>query len=807
MLRYVGETRARVQSGIAIAGRFKGVELYRWAIRKIQSGKGLASKRGKLNRELQLINTSARQPYLYRSDLVNSKRVVVKLGSAVLTREDGCGLALGRVASIVEQISQLHNNGKELLVVTSGAVAFGKLKLSKELRLSMSMRETLSARDSAIPAKTKKSSYGTSAAVGQSGLMALYDAMFNQYGVNIAQVLVTKPDFYNPESRHWLRQILLELLSLNILPIINTNDAVSSATALYDEGELNPHVQPITDNDSLAAHLAVEADADLMVIMSNVDGLYTQPPGQDGSKLLYTYSPLYSESVVYGEKSKVGMGGMESKISAALWALERGVSVVICNGFQEDAISRIVGGKKVGTFFTNHQTKVFSVESLAANAKKDSGTLEALSGRQRGAVIRRLADLLVERADEVICANVKDIREAESSGLEKSLLSRLVLTLSKLENLADGLRSIAIQCEEKGILGKTLRRTLLADGLELQQITVPIGVLLVIFESRPDCLPQIASLAIATGNGLLLKGGKEALNSNRALFVLVQEALASISAQGAVALVSEREDVDELLHMEQYIDLIIPRGSSDLVRSIQARAKGIPVLGHSEGVCHVYVDKDADLRQAYQIVRDSKCDYPAACNSMETLLIHRDLINSEFFSNMCTILKKDNVLLNAGPRLSHTLTFGPPEVRSLKVEYSRLECALEVVDSVEAAIDHINAFGSGHTDAIVTENHETAEKFLSSVDSACVFRNASTRFADGYRFGLGAEVGISTGRIHARGPVGLDGLLTTKWQLRGSGDIVSDFHEGDRKFKHESLPLTETNDFTCNVSKATTSQE
>ncbi|OQR68413.1 putative delta-1-pyrroline-5-carboxylate synthase-like [Tropilaelaps mercedesae] len=539
MFRYANQAQIRVHSSIVI----------QVAMRSIQSGKGLAGKREKLNRELQLLDTGFKQPYSYRSDLLNSKRVVVKLGSAVLTREDGCGLALGRVASIVEQISQLHNNGKELLVVTSGAVAFGMLKLSKEVRLSMSMRETLCAKDSVVPTEVKKSSFGTSAAVGQSGLMALYDAMFSQYGVNIAQVLVTKPDFYNPESRHWLRQTLLELLSLNILPIINTNDAVSSPTSLYDCKQSSPHIQPITDNDSLAAHLAADAGADLMIMMSNVDGVYTLPPGRDGSKLLHTYSPIHRGNIVFGEKSKVGMGGMESKISAAAWALERGVSVVICNGFQEGAISRIVNGKKVGTFFTTHQTKLIPLESLAARAKNGSRMLESLSGQQRGAVIRRVADLLIERIDDLMCANSKDIREAELSGLEKSLLNRLVLSPLKLQNLSDGLRSIATQSEEGKILGKTIRRTLLADGLELQQITVPIGVLLVIFESRPDCLPQVASLAIATGNGLLLKGGKEAIHSNRALYSLVQEALTSVSAQGAVALVSTREDVDELLNV------------------------------------------------------------------------------------------------------------------------------------------------------------------------------------------------------------------------------------------------------------------
>ncbi|XP_028966693.1 probable delta-1-pyrroline-5-carboxylate synthase [Galendromus occidentalis] len=720
--------------------------------------------------------------------------MVVKIGTAVVTREDGCGLALGRLASIVEQVSQLHNRGKEVLMVTSGAVAFGKVRLSRAVRLSMSMRETLSYREASAQVNTKKSSFGTSAAVGQSGLMALYDAMFSQFGVDIAQVLVTKPDFYHPESRHWLRQTLLELLSLNILPIINTNDAVSSPTTIFEGPSDGSLIQAITDNDSLAAHLAVEIDADLFIAMTNVDGLYTLPPGQEGSKLLHSFSPGLEDQVVFGEKSSVGLGGMKSKISAASWAFERGVSAVICNALREGAILRIINGMKVGTFFTNHETTIEPLETLALNAKEGSGILESLTGSQRGAILRVLADLLVKKSAAILAANCEDIKEAAAAKLDASLLSRLSLTDAKLEGLACGIRSIALRCEKEDVLRQVKRRTLIADGLELQQITVPIGVLLVIFESRPDCLPQVASLAIATGNGLLLKGGKEAHRSNRALYGLVQEALATHNAERAVSLVSSREDVDEILSMRKHIDLIIPRGSSELVRTIQEKAQGIPVLGHSEGICHVYVDKEADLEMAYKIVRDAKCDYPAACNAMETLLLHKDLMKTEFFNKMCSILKNEGVVVNAGPRLHEQLTFGPPEARSLKMEYSRLECAIEVVDDVHQAVSHVNAYGSGHTDVIVTENGETAETFLRSVRSACVFHNASSRFADGYRFGLGAEVGISTARIHASGPVGLEGLLITKWQIRGRGDAVADFNNGERKYLHETLPANPAED-------------
>jgi delta-1-pyrroline-5-carboxylate synthetase len=246
--------------------------------------------------------------------------------------------------------------------------------------------------------------------------------------------------------------------------------------------------------------------------------------------------------------------------------------------------------------------------------------------------------------------------------------------------------------------------------------------------------------------------------------------------------------------MDQYIDLIIPRGSSDLVKSIKEQSAMIPVLGHAEGVCHVYVDKSADHEKAFKLIIDSKCDYPAACNAMETLLVHEDLVKTGFFHDLCNRLKMNNVSIYSGPTLSKSLTFGPPPAKSLKHEYGDLACTIEVVKNVYGALDHIHKFGSGHTDVIVSEDEAISQTFLDSVDSACAFWNASTRMSDGYRMGLGAEVGISTGRIHARGPVGVDGLLTTKWVLTGNGDTAAAYAEGERQFIHEQLPLNNSED-------------
>ncbi|XP_070846756.1 delta-1-pyrroline-5-carboxylate synthase [Chaetodon trifascialis] len=731
--------------------------------------------------------------FAHRGELRQAKRIVVKLGSAVVTRGDECGLALGRLASIVEQVAMLQNQGREMMIVTSGAVAFGKQRLRHEILLSQSVRQALHSgqnqlKDMSLPVLEARAC----AAAGQSGLMALYEAMFTQYSTCTAQVLVTNLDFHDDDKRQNLNSTLQELLRMNIVPIINTNDAVVPPPEPNSDLQ-GVNVISIKDNDSLAARLAVEMKADLLIALSDVEGLYDSPPGTDDAKLIDIFYPGDLQSITYGTKSRVGIGGMEAKVKAALWALQGGTSVVIANGTHPKVtghvITDIVEGKKVGTFFSEIKPAGPTVEEQTEMARNCGRTLASLHPDQRSEIICHLAELLIERKEEILAANKMDMDLAANTGhLPPAMLKRLSLSPAKLNSLAIGLRQIAVSAQDS--VGRVLRRTRVAHNLELEQITVPIGVLLVIFEARPDCLPQVSALAIASGNALLLKGGKEAANTNRILHQLTQEALSLHGVREAVQLVSTREEVEDLCRLDKMIDLIIPRGSSQLVRDIQRAAKGIPVLGHSEGICHVYVDADASIDKVINIVRDSKCDYPAACNAMETLLIHRDILRTPLFDQIIDMLRTERVKIHAGPRFASYLTFSPSEAKSLRTEYGDLECCMEVVDSMQEAVDHIHKYGSSHTEVIVTENEDTAEQFLQMLDSACVFWNASSRFADGYRFGLGAEVGISTARIHARGPVGLEGLLTTKWVLRGDGHTVADFSEhGTMKYLHENLPV------------------
>ncbi len=413
--------------------------------------------------------------------------------------------------------------------------------------------------------------------------------------------------------------------------------------------------------------------------------------------------------------------------------------------------------------------------------------LGAAAAALRERALVRLAERLEQEREALLAANRRDLEAAARTGLAPALRKRLALDDAKLETLGAGVRALGAGADP---IGRTLRRTELDRGLELRQVTSPIGVLLVIFESRPDAVIQIGALAIRSGNAVVLKGGSEALHSNRALVGCLQAALCDAGLDpNAVIHVEGREAVDRLLRLEALIDLVIPRGSSALVRSIQARSR-IPVLGHAEGVCHLYIDRAADPAMATRLALDGKCDYPAACNATETLLVHTAF--SPHLPALAAALRAAGVRLRGCARTRALVPqIEPATERDWGREYGALELAIRMVDSLEEAIAHIHRYGSGHTEAICTEDQERAERFLREVDAAGVFHNASTRFADGYRYGLGAEVGISTGRIHARGPVGVEGLLTTRYLLRGHGQCAGEYAPGKRRFTHRPLPIDE----------------
>ena len=422
------------------------------------------------------------------------------------------------------------------------------------------------------------------------------------------------------------------------------------------------------------------------------------------------------------------------------------------------------------------------VEEQAGRARQASYRLATLSTEVKNHALESAARALEGHGREILAGNLKDQEQARKLGLKDALLKRLILSEGKLTQIVESVREVVRLPDP---VGRRLLVRELDDGLVLTKLTVPIGVIGVIFESRPDALVQIASLGLKSGNAVILKGGSEARLSNRILFTLIREAVeaADPAFRDALQLVETREDVRQLLALDQLIDLMIPRGSGELVKSIQENTR-IPVLGHAEGLCHLYVDRDAELSMAVELAYDAKCQYPAVCNAIETLLIHGE-VAPQFLPRLAARLR--GVELRGDARTRAIIPARAVAEADWRAEYNDLILAIRVVSCLEEAVAHINRYGSHHTDAIVTSDSTAARRFLAEVDSASVMWNCSTRFADGYRYGLGAEVGISTGKVHARGPVGLEGLTSTKYVLEGSGQVVADYAEGRRRFTHREL--------------------
>ena len=421
----------------------------------------------------------------------------------------------------------------------------------------------------------------------------------------------------------------------------------------------------------------------------------------------------------------------------------------------------------------------------AAAVRRAAMALGRLSDGQRRDAVLAMAAALEAAADRIVAANQADLAAAAADGLAPALVARLKLDAAKLAGAIEGVRQVAQLPDPLGV--RQLHRELDA-GLVLERVSVPLGVLGVIFEARPDAVMQIASLAIRSGNGAMLKGGREASRSCTAILEALREGLAGSAVNPqALELLTSREESLGLLKLDGLVDLIIPRGSNELVRFIQDNTR-IPVLGHADGICHLVVDREVDVEQAVRIALDAKTQYPAACNAVETLLLHRDAAPA-FLTAALPVFAAAGVELR-GDAASQEL--GVPAAAAeadWSTEYSDLVLAVRVVDSLEQALEHIARYGSRHTDAICTTNPATAETFLRSVDSAGVYVNCSTRFADGFRYGFGAEVGISTQTLPPRGPVGLEGLVTYRYWMRGDGHIAADYAGGGRHFTHRDLPL------------------
>ena len=424
-----------------------------------------------------------------------------------------------------------------------------------------------------------------------------------------------------------------------------------------------------------------------------------------------------------------------------------------------------------------------TIQEMAKTMKLASPFMAATDVSVRNRALQAVADKILEKKDAIIEANEKDLAKAKEDGIPDSVQKRLRFGDKKINDVVAGIKDL-IGLEDP--VGKVqLQRELDADLL-LTRVSCPIGVIGVIFESRPDAMVQISTLCIKSGNCAILKGGSEALNTNRVVFNIIKEAAVRAGIpEGALFQVEAREEINELLSCHEYVDLLIPRGSNSFVQYIMNNTK-IPVMGHADGICHIYADKSLDIDQAIKVIVDSKTQYTSVCNATETLLVHKDIAN-ELLPELNKVFKEKMVEVRGTKEVKDIIDCNDATEEDFATEYLDLIISIKNVNDIDEAIDHINKYGSHHTDCIVTKDAAAAEKFMNRVDSAGVYWNCSTRFADGYRYGFGAEVGISTGKIHARGPVGLEGLCTYKYKLVGHGNIVADYAEGRKQFNFKDI--------------------
>ncbi len=427
------------------------------------------------------------------------------------------------------------------------------------------------------------------------------------------------------------------------------------------------------------------------------------------------------------------------------------------------------------------------IEETARRMKLESPVLAACPGEQRNEALSRVRDALIAQKDRIFAANQKDLARAEESGVAPAILGRLKFDDHKLADVTAGIDQIISLPDP---VGKISLARELDQGLTLYRESCPIGVIGVIFEARPDAMVQISSLCLKSGNCAILKGGSETRATNQVLFQIIHEAAVSAGLpEDCLAQADSHQEIDDLLTCDRYVDLLIPRGSNAFVRYIMDHTK-IPVMGHADGICHIYVDRAADIERAIPVVVDAKVQYTAACNAAETLLVHRDIAPA-FLPRLAEAFREEGVTIRGTREVQDLIPCEPADEEDFRTEYLALIISVKLVDSVEEAVRHINLYGSHHTDAIMTEDPNAARTFMSLVDSAGVYQNCSTRFADGFRYGFGAEVGISTGKIHARGPVGLEGLMTYKYKLFGQGQTVGDYASGKRQFHFRDLPEQE----------------
>ena len=667
-------------------------------------------------------------------------RIVIKIGTSTITHPTG-RLNIRQMEALCKVLSDLKNAGNEVILVSSGAIGMGvgKLRLGK--------------RPADVPTKQ------AAAAVGQCELMYTYDKLFSEYRHTVAQILLTADDIADPVRHENFQNTIQRLLELDAIPIVNENDTVSVAEF------------GIGDNDTLSAIVATSVHADLLVLLSDIDGLYTADPHKNPDAARIELVPEITEEILRladGKGSELGTGGMKTKLTAAQIVTKAGTDMIIANGAEVEKLYALLDGKSIGTRFLGKKA-----EALLQQAKAACPQLAWLGSEEKNRAILQMADAIEANADVILAANAEDLHAAQDV-ISSVMLDRLRLTKDRIAAMADGMRQVAKLPDPVGEILAEVKRP---NGLVIRKTAVPMGVVAIIYESRPNVTSDAAVLALKSGNVCVLRGGKEAYCSAAAIVAAMHEGLRAVGLPEAfVNLVSDttRQSAHELMTANGLVDLLIPRGGAGLIRACVESAT-VPCIETGTGICHVYVDKDADLDKALNIIENAKTSRPSVCNAEEVAIVHAD-IAGQFLPMLKKRLVDDRAAAGLPPvelRLDETaqqiISGTPAEKQDFDTEFLDYILAVKTVSSADEAISHIAAHSTHHSDAIITENVQTAQRFTQLVDSAAVYVNASTRFTDGGEFGLGCEMGISTQKLHARGPMGLRELTTYKYIITGDG--------------------------------------
>ncbi len=704
-------------------------------------------------------------------------RIVIKIGSNVLTREDGT-LDTTRISALVDQTAKLRQAGHELVLVSSGAVACGR-SVFRDAGLN-SLAGSREQTDHNLDAVEQRQLFS---AVGQVRLMDRYYSLYKDYGIKVGQVLTMKESFSTEKEYQNQRACMELMLSNGVIPIVNENDTVSITELMF------------TDNDELSGLVAEMMQASLLILLSNVDGIYDGDPASPDVRLLTKVLPGENLSgYIRSSKSSFGRGGMDSKSGIAQKLASEGVRVIIADGNRENVLVDLLQKPEAVPHtefvpadakpsarpqFVANRHQLFDevrqdeggqeVANLLRRAKSACAEIARLSDEKRREVLDAVADAILKNKNELLAANAEDLSKMDPAN---PLYDRLKLDGTRLEGIAADMSAVAALPSP---LGRVLDERLRPNGLHLRKVSVPFGVIGMIYEARPNVTWDVFSLCFKSGNVAVLKGGKDAARSNEAAVKTIRKVLKDkgISEDAVTLLPSTHEATAELLGAVGLVDLVIPRGGRRLIDFVRANAK-VPCIETGAGVVNCYFDADGDLKKGTAIVLNAKTRRVSVCNALDCLIVHSSRLAD--LAELCAPLADKQVRIYADEAAYAALDGRYPLLEhaddaSFGTEYMDYKMAVRSVDSLDAALEHISKYGSGHSESIVTENEATAEIFRREVDAACVYVNAPTSFTDGGQFGLGAEIGISTQKLGARGPMGLEEITSYKWLVDGDGQV------------------------------------